>query len=372
MANGVSAARAAEWLRIFPDDARQALRMRRFFMAAATSLLLPLLLATMASLGLAEWEVAGWSVLIVGAPVAAFFALFRTGLNLRFADPSLTGEQILAAILCTAYVSYHAGAARPAVVMFYLVALIFGALRLGAGRLFGLAGIALLADAAVVWLRHQRDPAMDLAAPTIELAALAFVLPWLAAMGAYVNSMRARLTDSHRQLKDAYARIERIAVRDELTGAYNRRFLLEALARERARSKRLATWFTLCLFDVDHFKSINDTLGHAAGDAVLKHFAQIAGSGLRDVDIFGRYGGEEFLLLLPDTDSRGAVAAAERLRASVQAEDFPQLPAGQRVTVTVGLATSRPDESVEALLARADSALYQGKAAGRNRVVSVG
>jgi diguanylate cyclase (GGDEF)-like protein len=374
MANSASAraAAAAGRLRIFPDDARQALRLRRFIVAAATSALLPLLLAAMAGLGYVDAAPALWSAALVGAFAVLFFVLFRAGLNLRFADPSLTGEQILAAILTTAYVSYHAGEARPAVAMFYLVALFFGSLRLGASRLFGLAGIALLAHAVVIWAWHKHNPAADMTGSLVDLAALAVVLPWLAGMAAYVNGMRARLSDSHRRLQDAYDRIEKIAIRDELTGAYNRRFLMEALAREQARAKRRGNTYSVCLFDVDHFKRINDSWGHAAGDTALKHFAAIAGADLRDVDIFGRYGGEEFLLILPDTAQRGAAAAAERGRAGVLAAGFPQVPSEHRVTVTAGVATSRAEESVDALLARADRGLYEGKTAGRNRVVVVG
>ncbi len=357
---------------IFPNDARQALRMRRYFMAAATSMLMPLLLLFLAGVGLVRDEAFVWSAGLVGALVVLFFIVFRIGLNLRFRDPSLTGEQILAAILTTAMVGYHAGQARPAIAMFYLVALLFGALRLGAGRLFGLAGIALFAHASSMWVWHKHNPWADVTDSLIDLGALALVLPWFAAMGAYVNGMRTRLTDSHRQLKSAYDRIAEIAIRDELTGVYNRRFLIDGLERERARAKRLGSGYAVALFDIDHFKSVNDTYGHAAGDAVLKHFALIAGSGLRDVDIFGRHGGEEFLLVMPDTALRGAVAAAERVRTAVHAAGFPQVPGNRRISVSAGVAEIRPEESVEALLARADKALYDGKSCGRNRVVAAG
>jgi diguanylate cyclase (GGDEF)-like protein len=147
---------------------------------------------------------------------------------------------------------------------------------------------------------------------------------------------------------------------------------MDVLARERARARRLGGDFSICMFDIDHFKDINDSHGHAAGDAVLKHFAFLAGIGLRTVDVFGRYGGEEFLLVLPDTGLGGARMAAERVRSGIEGAGFPQVPADRRVSVTIGVASLRQDESVEDLLARADRALYEGKAAGRNRVVAVG
>ena len=364
--------RPAAGFRSNPEDARQALRMRRFYMAAGTSLLLPLVLAASAALGTVELRVAGWGAAMVAALVALFYALFRSGLNLRFRDPSLTGEQILAAILCVAYVSYHVGEARPAIAMFYVVALLFGALRLGTARLLGLSAIALLAHGIVLWMWHQRNPTADEAASLMQIAALAVILPWFAAMGAYVNGLRTRFSESNRQLTEAVERIESIAVHDDLTGLYNRRFLVEFLGREMARTQRSGSAFSICLFDIDHFKSINDSFGHAAGDAVLKYFGEVAGTGMRGADILGRLGGEEFLVVLPDTDIPGAVNSAERIRKAVEASNFPGLPAGRQVTVTVGVARSAANEGYSALLARADRALYQGKAAGRNTVVTAG
>ena len=153
-------------------------------------------------------------------------------------------------------------------------------------------------------------------------------------------------------------------VRDELTGAYNRRFLTESLARELARSGRSSGRFSVCLIDVDHFKAVNDRLGHAAGDEVLRQVAAIARRDLRQIDVFGRFGGEEFLLLLPDTDQSGATVVGERIRAAVAAETG--------VTVTIGVAQHAKDEAPAALLARADRTLYRGKALGRHRVLAEG
>jgi diguanylate cyclase len=218
--------------------------------------------------------------------------------------------------------------------------LLFGVLRLSAARLMALALIALLAHGTVLHLSYLRDPAMNVKAALTEFAVLMIVLPWFAAMGGYVYRLRVRLSDSHKELSKAFDRLGELAIRDDLTGAYNRRFLMETLARERARADRLNEPFSVCLLDIDHFKSINDTLGHAAGDAVLKHFT--------------------------------ALAAGERVRAATEGVAFPGLPAGRRVTVTIGVATHAKGEDVTALLARADEALYPGKRAGRNRVLALG
>ena len=355
---------------IFPADDRQSLRLGRFLMAAGTSLLVSLALLLFAFLDLLPWRAAIQGTAGIVTLSALFFVLFRTGLNLRFSDPSLTTEQIGAAILFLAYIMYHSGPAREAFALFYLVAMLFGVLRLNASRLMVLALLALGAHGTMLQLAYLRDPSMDVRAARTEFAVLMIVLPWFAVMGGYVNRLRVRLSDSHRELRRAFDQIGELAIRDELTGAYNRRFLMETLARERSRSERLGAAFSVCLIDIDHFKSVNDSLGHGAGDTVLKQFAALAPRGLRGIDTFGRFGGEEFLIVMPGTDRQGALAAGERVRAATAAAAFPGLPARRQLTITVGVATHLRGEEVSALLARADQALYQGKNAGRNRVVA--
>lgn len=351
-----------------PADERQALRIRRFLMAAGTSLLMCATLFACALLGLLPMRAAAEGTAGIVALIATFYLVFRSGLNLRFPDPSLTAELIGVAILFLAYVLYHAGPAGSGLALFYPVAMLFGALRLSAARLMALALLAVAAHAAMVWLSILRDPSMPTGPALTGLTVLAVVLPWFAAMGGYVNHLRSRLSDSHRNLERAYERIEKLAVRDSLTGAYNRRFLMEALSDERSRFERLGVPYSVCLLDVDHFKQINDTHGHAAGDAVLVQLVKAVSAGLRGVDVFGRYGGEEFLIILPATSLEGARTCAERARAAVAAAAFPGFPAVVGVRATFGVAVAEKGEAIDAVLERADRALYAGKAAGRDRV----
>src|SRR5437763_9482173 len=349
-------------------DERQALRMQRYVIAAGTSVLVCLMLIWLAFLQALPWRAALAGMTVIAVLLVIFEVVFRTGFNLRFADPSLTTEQAAAAILSLAYIMYHAGPVRPLLIVFYVVAMLFGVLRLEARRLMLLALLALAAHGIVLALLLARDPASDKRAAFIEFVVLLVVLPWFAAMGGYVNRLRLRLSDSHRSLKGAFERIEQLAVRDELTGLYNRRFLMECLARERSRAERLGAAFSVCLIDIDHFKSVNDTLGHAAGDALLRELPKLATAGLRALDVAGRWGGEEFLLVLPGTVLDGAAALAERLRATIERARFEAL--GERqVTATFGVAQYARGEELAALLARADGALYAGKARGRNQVV---
>jgi diguanylate cyclase (GGDEF)-like protein len=350
-------------------DERHSPRVARVLMAVGSSLLVGFALALCAFLGLLPWRAAIDGAIGIAALVALFYVLFRSGFNQRFSDPSLTTEQVAAAILLLAYVMYHAGPARAVLTPFYLVAMLFGVLRLSAKRMMTLALLALLSHAIMLHLLYLRGAGVDPRAALAEFLVLAVVLPWFAVMGGYVSALRARLADSHRDLQVAVERIGELAIRDELTGVYNRRYLMETLAREQSRADRAATTFAVCLIDIDHFKSINDRFGHAAGDGVLKELARLVPGELRGVDAWGRFGGEEFLLILPGADTVGAQACAERVRAKIEAAAFAGLP---RVTITAGVATYAGKEPVSALLARADKALYEGKNAGRNRVVTIG
>jgi diguanylate cyclase (GGDEF)-like protein len=330
-------------------------------MAGGTALLACLALVVCAFLGLLPWQVAIQGTAGVATLVLLFYLMVRTGLNRRFRDPSLATEQTAAAILFLAYVMYHAAPAREALTLFYLLVMLFAAQRLSAARLAALSALALLAHGTMLHLSYLRDQqSMDVQGALAQFAVLMIALPWFAAMGGYVNRLRARLAASNRSLEQAFTRMQALAARDELTDVYNRRFLMETMAREQARARRLGGSFAVCLIDVDHFKRINDTLGHPAGDEVLKGVAAVAARGLRAADVFGRFGGEEFLVVLPDAGRDAARRVAERIRAAVAAET--------RVTVTIGVAQSEKDD-VAAVLGRADQALYRGKAAGRNRVV---
>src|SRR6185503_14761321 len=274
-------------------DERQTLRLARFLMAAGTSLLVCLALAICAFLGLLPWRAAIDGTIGIVALVVFFAALFRSGLNQRFADPGLTTEQVGAAIVLLAYIMYHAGPARAVLTPFYLVAMLFGVLRLNARRMLALAFLALLAHAIMLHLLYLHGPGVNPATALAEFIVLAVVLPWFAVMGGYVNRLRVRLSDSHYELQQAVEQIGELAIRDELTGAYNRRYLMEALGREQSRAERQSAPFAVCLIDIDHFKAINDGFGHAAGDSVLKDFARLVPQELRAVDVHGRFGGEE-------------------------------------------------------------------------------
>ena len=189
-------------------------------------------------------------------------------------------------------------------------------------------------------------------------------------LGIFSSSMRQSLYKSGLKLKEAYRRIEELAELDELTGSFNRRSIMRMLEEEIARSHRLNVPCTVALIDLDFFKRINDLYGHPTGDEVLRTFAITAFANIRSVDRFGRYGGEDFLLILPDTDETSAVQMLDRLRGIIAELDWSAFSSGMRVTISAGVAILRANEISDTLLARADGALYASKARGRNRITS--
>lgn len=189
-------------------------------------------------------------------------------------------------------------------------------------------------------------------------------------IGVFAGSMRDALHRRRLELEAAYRRIEELAELDELTGSYNRRCIMRMLDDETVRAHRSKSPCSVALIDLDWFKRINDTYGHPTGDEVLRTFAITMFANIRSIDKFGRYGGEEFLLVLPDTPHEMAVQLLDRLRAIVATLDWSAFSDGLRVTISAGVATLLPDELPDALLARADAALYAAKAGGRNLIAS--
>lgn len=165
------------------------------------------------------------------------------------------------------------------------------------------------------------------------------------------------------------ARLQEMASTDALTGILNRRRLLEVLEQEVAQARRYRRWVSLLMLDADRFKSINDSFGHLAGDRALETLVGACRRQLRDVDAFGRYGGEEFVILLPETDLEAARGVAERLRETAAAAEVSGEHPALRCTVSIGVASAWGRASAaDDLIRRADAALYCAKLSGRNQV----
>lgn len=163
--------------------------------------------------------------------------------------------------------------------------------------------------------------------------------------------------------------LRQIAITDVLTGLHTRRHILELGGLEEKRWRRHKGSLSLVLIDIDHFKKVNDTYGHATGDEVLKRFAGVCRAVFREIDLIGRFGGEEFLVVLPETRRADACVIAERLRGQTESETTTMQTHGIRITVSIGVTELlETDKSLEHAISRADLALYRAKNAGRNRV----
>jgi diguanylate cyclase (GGDEF)-like protein len=308
-----------------------------------------------------------------GMMVTGFFTvLSETHVNDRFEDHYLTIFQIgvnialqLGFLLAAPEIGY-------AFLSFLFLAFGFGALRMTSDQ--AIIAWCLTAIGVIPAFLFAATPiGMPVGTPLERLAAmLSFVITigQCAFVGLYGSSLRTMLYNRSVELRSAYQRIEELAELDELTGTFNRRCIMRMLGDEIARAHRSQATFSVALIDLDLFKRINDAHGHPTGDEVLRTFAITTFANLRNIDKFGRYGGEEFLLLLPDTPNQAAVRGLDRLRSIIAELDWSALSPGMTVTISAGVATLVADETADALLARADRALYAAKESGRNRIAS--
>lgn len=181
------------------------------------------------------------------------------------------------------------------------------------------------------------------------------------------GAMAKREQEERRARED---RLQKLAMYDSLTSVPNRHHILGSLKMEISRGRRYRHDVCILNVDIDHFKRINDTFGHSVGDEALVHVVDVIRNTIRDYDTVGRTGGEEFLILLPETDLMGACMAAERVRSAIEASPVPSSAGPIPVTASLGVAWYKQGESIDGFIKRADEAMYQAKSTGRNRWVS--
>lgn len=358
-------------------DARQAIRMRRFKMALASYALWGSI-ALIGWLGglivMPDWLLAATLGGVVLSNIV-FWYLLRSGRSLLYADPSMTLPQVALGLFWILIIIGASHPDRSLMMVVFIVVMLFGIFRLDRGDFLKLSALALLGYTFVVAADLVfRNEEVLLFEEAMRFLVLASCLLWCTFFGTHVAQLRARLREQNEALQRHIKNAERVADRDHLTWAYNRRYIMNALEEERDRSEHRHAPFAIIIFDLDHFKLINDRYGHVTGDQVLARFSEIARRALRSADVispgrrmntFGRFGGEEFIGLLPETGLDGARRCAERLQAAVAVERFE---AGIRLTFSAGIAVYRYGETIEQTLSRADDALYRAKRAGRDKV----
>ena len=347
-------------------------RRKATAMTVVSSLLQSLLIGLFAWSGATTWSVALVFFVLSAGSTGFFMLAVRRGWNLRFRDRWLLWAQLL----CNYVIQLAFIVAAPSLWMIFLASSLvsFNYAMLGfTPHQFRWTWLGFGATTALaLWIGRDRFAYPALTDANVALLWLFFFLAVrrLSLIGMQFSTLRAELSERNRQLTLSLARIQELASHDDLTGAFNRRHFMELLLDERERAHRTGQPYSVALFDLDHFKTINDRFGHAAGDAVLRDFCTLVQAHMRVTDRFARWGGEEFVLLMPvTTPVESASLAVERIRAAVAAHDWSgtsALPSDLRVTVSAGVATCERGESAEALVARADEALYQAKDAGRN------
>ncbi|MDO9003668.1 MAG: diguanylate cyclase [Aquabacterium sp.] len=355
---------------VFSSDPKQRLRIQRYMVAAVNFVICTVVLAYSVSVGAVN-ETAGWALgaYMMGSCLL-FYGLLRSGFNLRFADPSLTLPQIMVAITCVVGAYAILEESRGASLMLLVLVLVFGLFNLTASQARSAAFFALVAQGLTMLAMNALEPGRyPVRQELIHFLFACTTLPTISLLAGQLSDLRSRLRARKDELAIAVERIQTLATRDELTGLFNRRHMVETLSLQKKFSDRGGRVFCIGILDIDHFKRVNDTHGHGAGDEVLRNFAHTVQHELRESDVIARWGGEEFLLMLTECRVGQADAMMERVREVVNNKlmcpEHPEL----HIRFSAGLAEQRFDEEVADTIERADQALYRAKRAGRNRTV---
>jgi len=360
--------RASGWL--LGTDPKQRLRLRRSLAAAGVFLVCLLIEFAAVSFGMADRVHAFAMGGLILTGLLVFYVAIRSGWSLRWSDPALTMPQMVFAIVLISFAYYINPLNRGMVTILAALVLVFGAFILSPRRCRQLGWFAVFALGCVMLFCAIRFPLLF--PPRLEVFNFflsALVLPVIAALAGQLSALRFQQQAQKVELREALEKVRMLATHDELTGLPNRRQILELLGHEERRALRQDASLWSFMIDIDHFKRINDTLGHQAGDEALRLFSNILGSALRAGDVLARWGGEEFMLLLPVTPLSEAAGVIERLRARcADPANWAQRPELQ-ITFSAGLSAHRSGESTQQAITRADAALYQAKKLGRNRLV---
>ncbi|MEO8059144.1 MAG: GGDEF domain-containing protein [Burkholderiales bacterium] len=352
-------------------ERRRRQRLGMLAMAFASYAVDTALLIAIAATGALDAAVP-WAYAAAGMTVCgAFYGLLSSGWSERLEDHYLAMPQMVVSALIN--LGFIAWVPQIGVLLMMVLFIIFafGSLRMNVRRV--LIGAVLLSFAVAALIAFAGDRlSLPMATWQQRLVCglwFALILARTTLLGLYGSQVREELAKRNAQLATTFAKLDKLASQDELTGTLNRRSIMRLLEEERERTRRSSQAFGVAMLDIDHFKEVNDRFGHLVGDQVLCRFAQTVTQGMRSTDRLGRFGGEEFLLLLTATEGVDAIAsAAERVRSSVANFRWAEIAPGLSLTVSAGVSMCGRDDTTEQLLDRADRALYLAKREGRNCV----
>jgi diguanylate cyclase (GGDEF)-like protein len=298
-----------------------------------------------------------------------FYPLARSGVTRDWTDPGMAMPQLLwtTAAVIAGYAAVES--VRPVTLQTLCLIQIFGFLNLKphATRWLGGLTIAMLLGM-LAFMSAQQVPSFDPRDETLKIGASCFIMALLSWQSSNFAELRQRISADKRILKRALEDVRRITLQDALTGLPNRQYMQDRIEAELDRARRTGSHFSLALLDLDHFKQINDGHGHQVGDDVLISFGQVARRALRETDLIGRWGGEEFVVLMVDTDPAPlGVIGLQRVRTFLDTSTVSPRRPLLRVKFSAGITCSSSNETLEQLMDRADKALYEAKTGGRNR-----
>jgi len=308
-----------------------------------------------------------FSVIWIG--YLTYFVLIKQGINERFQDPDLTMPIVCWAVTSIMYTISLTTEIRALLLMLNLLVLVFSAFYLNKRQyiVVTLYGIILYL-CVIFYLKSFHPEFIHIREESAVFLGYVSLSSALSAICYKISNLRKYLHRKNQKLAVAIKHAAALSMTDELTNVKNRRYILDILRHQALMAERGQYSFSVCMLDIDYFKSVNDDYGHLVGDAVLKALCRKVQAGLREIDYFARIGGEEFLFVLPLVNEEQARQMADRIRIQIENASFDEVAHGLKITVSIGVVGYQQPESIETTLARVDAALYTAKRTGRNRV----
>ena len=362
---------AKNWqLSFFTDDRRQRITIINALLSSLVFLICACLIAYLSSIGIVDKRSGQILYAIFTATNLFFYLILRSGVNMHFTDHALVLPQTLVALTCVSFAYIITNEAHSGTLLLVGLVLVFGIFNTTQRRALITSFYAVFVMGLAMLYKSWDDP--QLYPPQIEFAnfvILVSVVFTISLLGSQLDVMRQTLKRQKTDLSDALGRISEMATRDVLTGLINRRKMRQNLTDYIALNQRQMADFSIALIDLDYFKQVNDTYGHSVGDEVLCNFSIEAERVLRETDIIARWGGEEFLVLMPHITPDAPSIAIERLRIALEKYQVSPSTPNLRITFSAGMTVYRSGESMDNVMERADKLLYKAKAAGRNQLL---
>ena len=356
----------------FSSDPQQKLRMQRHLAAMASLVVFTSICILFYSNDLFIIDRLAFSYILVffWAGALLITLTFRLRLNELFPDPSLTVLQIVWGTSFLLTITYSLNESRALILMAYFGMLSFGFFKLRFREFFSVAMFAILGYTLIILYLFIYEPdRLDIRLELLQLLAFVSTIIVMLFTGSSIHRLRERTSKQRDELQASLELNKTLATTDELTGLYNRRYFMKKLTEQKALSERDDSDFVLCYCDLDHFKSINDTFGHHTGDVVLKKFAEILKSSIREIDYAARFGGEEFICLLVHTDMENSKKVTDRIRKTLEDYKFSDIAPSLKATVSIGIANFKEFNTIQETMMSADHRMYAAKNSGRNKVI---